>query len=181
MNARGIPTAAYQALHPLSCPRGVTHPWTGGTPSLDGGYPIPGYTPLCWPGWGTPYWDLARVPRHWDLAGVPPYPDLARVPPPPSIITLWTFILSLITFTVTIFFRFLRIIGQKRYWSAREKTLGRTESSGLYCPLCASIWDVQFEYKLWYKVVVYFENCRKEKRLENYIVGEFLLFGSFKI
>ena len=55
MNARGIPTAAYQVLHLLSCTRWGTPPPTVGVPSLarssaGGGYPR----------WGTPHWDTPQ-------------------------------------------------------------------------------------------------------------------------
>ena len=74
MNARGIPTVAYQVLHLLSCtwggvpPGGGTPSLDGGTlsldrgyphPALDGGYPIPArlvtpsqVPPLAWPDQG---------------------------------------------------------------------------------------------------------------------------------
>ena len=94
MNARGIPPAAYQVLHLLSYPEG--------TPSLDGGYPIPGQgypisgwgLPHPWlgdlisgkgrgyliPGWGTPIWTWPGYPMVWTwlgrdlgpVTGVPP-------------------------------------------------------------------------------------------------------------
>ena len=70
VNARGIPTAAYQVLHLLSCT------W-GGTPRQEG-------TPIqSWTG-GTPIqlW-MGKVPHPWP-GGYPPCPDLARVPPPSS-------------------------------------------------------------------------------------------------
>ena len=80
MNARGIPTAAYQVLHLLSC---TSEGRGGGGPHLAGGVPhpcqgvpppgVPGVPPiLTWPGWG--------VPHPW--WGYPPYLDLAGVPPP---------------------------------------------------------------------------------------------------
>ena len=57
VNARGIPTAAYQALRVQSCPREVGYP--GRVP--------PGWgTPPSWPGWGEYH---GWVPP---LAGVPP-------------------------------------------------------------------------------------------------------------
>ena len=73
VNARGIPTAAYQYSHVLSCPGRVSqvspsHPdLAGGTP---GGGPWLGYPPS-WPGLrgGTLGW----APPGW----VPPGPDLA--------------------------------------------------------------------------------------------------------
>ena len=106
MNARGIPTAAYQVLlggvppSPIRVPprpgptgdtRGGVPPWpglTGGVPKV--GYPpdqvqrgVPevGYPPWVGvpplrPGWGTPHLDLARVQPPCLL-------DLAWVPPPP--------------------------------------------------------------------------------------------------
>ena len=106
---RGIPTAAYQVFHVLSC--------TGGYPLLEGGmlvhpnggYPLLGGTPSQvqmrkdTPGY--PHLDLARVPpiQGWmgvapiqDWMGVPPRLDLTGVPslaepdwgtPPPH---LWT-------------------------------------------------------------------------------------------
>ena len=81
MNARGIPTAAYQVLlggvppPPVGVPPGQV--WQGGT---RGGVP-PTWTWLGYPppppgpGWDT-------LPPHLDLAGVPPHLDLAGVPPP---------------------------------------------------------------------------------------------------
>ena len=100
VNARGIPTTAYQLLHLLSC-TGRGYPcW--GRPSLAGGYPgvpphldlagvtphqtWPGY-PLAGPGQGTPHQvrypllDLPGVTPCLDLAGLPPHLDLAGVPP----------------------------------------------------------------------------------------------------
>ena len=105
VNARGIPTAAYQVLlrwgtrPPARSDRGV--PKVGyppvrvpPRPGLLGGYPrwgIPHWStaptglPPCRgtsPGQGTP---LVRVPPRLDLAGVPPpHLDLAWVPPPPG-------------------------------------------------------------------------------------------------
>ena len=65
VNARGIPTAAYQVLHLLSYPRGVPHPWMGVPPSRG--------TPLSWLGYPSPIltWDqsLGYPPgneRTWD-------------------------------------------------------------------------------------------------------------------
>ena len=64
MNARGIPTAAYQIFHP----RWGTPP-SRGTPRSEGGNQ--GEVPL------------AGVPPHLDLAGYsPPHLDLAEVAPP---------------------------------------------------------------------------------------------------
>ena len=99
VNTRGIPTAAHQVLHMLSCTGGGggtpeyppcldlagvpsqldmagVHPirpgW--GTPPSWGtpwlGYPLPAGVP---PGWGTPSSDLAGVHPHLDLAGVLPW------------------------------------------------------------------------------------------------------------
>ena len=67
MNTRGIPTAAYQLLHVLSCSRRV-----------------PRVPPLSWPGWGysgcPPGWDTL----HPDLAGglhpILTWPEVTRVP-----------------------------------------------------------------------------------------------------
>ena len=88
VNGRGIPTAAYQVLHVLSCPGGG-----GGVPELGyprgwWGYPIlailtcPGSTPwqryLCWE---YPHPDLAGVPSQLDLIGVPPSGPDWRTPP----------------------------------------------------------------------------------------------------
>ena len=74
VNARGIPTAAYQVLHVLSCPGGIPH-----VPSA-----CLGYTP---PVWGTPpvlTWLGGGVPRYPRLAGVPPtwlgYPPIMTWP-----------------------------------------------------------------------------------------------------
>ena len=107
MDVRGIPTAAYQVLHLLSCTGGGGtaargyptsgtppvrpgwqaphscwgYPTSGTLPSdLAGGYPIPagGY-----PTSGTPWLDLAGVPSHWTWLGHPTPPSgLARVPLP---------------------------------------------------------------------------------------------------
>ena len=92
VNAGGIPPAAYQVLHLLSYPEkgyptsgwGVPHLWTGDSPLLDGGYPIPGQGPPIWtwlryplppsgPGQGShpPIWAWLGYPPHLDLAGVP--------------------------------------------------------------------------------------------------------------
>ena len=77
VNARGIPTAAYQVFHLLSVP--------GGTPA-GGGYPIPamgvphlGHPHPTGPGRGTtPQLDLAAYcplpPPRLDLAAIPPSP-----------------------------------------------------------------------------------------------------------
>ena len=66
VNARGIPTAAYQVLHMLSYPGvgGRQVPWLGGGSTL--GYP------LSWPGWGGRYlgWRWGIV----TLGYVPPLP-----------------------------------------------------------------------------------------------------------
>ena len=92
MNARGIPTAAYQVLHLLSCTGGIPHLGYPPCPDLAGDSPSRGAPHLMYP-----LLDLAGVPscQTWlgyspsDLAGVPPirpgYPpplDLAGVPPP---------------------------------------------------------------------------------------------------
>ena len=111
VNARGIPTAPYQVLPVLSCPRGGV-PLLGG-PCWGGGYPCRGVLPAgvhpiltclgypppsdlirvpshrTWPGY--PPSDLARILPPSDLTGIPPsqtwlgYPpsDLVGVPPPP--------------------------------------------------------------------------------------------------
>ena len=88
--ARGIPTAAYQVFHLLSCTggtpclgdtptggvrhpcHGVPHlgyppvrPGQGGTPSLPVGYPTSGTSHQTWLGYPTHH-------PHLDLAGVPP-------------------------------------------------------------------------------------------------------------
>ena len=95
VNARGIPTAAYQVLHLLTevgyppRPPGLT--WgvpEVGYPSL--GYPLSGYPPsgypLAGPGSGTPpRLDLARVP--------PPPPGVDRLKTLPSLILrMWSVI-----------------------------------------------------------------------------------------
>ena len=71
VNARDLPTAAYQVLHVLSCPGGGG----GGLPLLGGwGYPHPDLAGVPSPQWtwpGYPPSDLATVPLS-DLAGVPP-------------------------------------------------------------------------------------------------------------
>ena len=101
MNARGIPTAAYQVLPrwgtppPLGyspCPgstggylrwgtptprQGTAWPGqTGGVPKV--GYPHQGtphqVQPGGYPRWGTPSWNWLGYPPHLDLAGVPPPP-----------------------------------------------------------------------------------------------------------
>ena len=94
VNARGIPTAAYQVLHLLSCtggtlagvyPRvppsgpsqGVPHPWPRGYPRVPHG-PGQGGTPSQ-AGGGA----LGYPTSHLDLAGVPSQLDMAGVPPPP--------------------------------------------------------------------------------------------------
>ena len=89
VNARGIPTAAYQVLHVLSC---LGDPPAGGYPIPAGGYPLAGVPPiLTWLG-GTPSLQgvpLAGITPLLHLAGIPPiwtwpgYPtsDLSRVPP----------------------------------------------------------------------------------------------------
>ena len=61
VNARGIPTAAYQVLHLLSYPGGGTHPWWGG-----GGYPIPGQG-------GTHRWlgNIKSLVRGYPIPGIP--------------------------------------------------------------------------------------------------------------
>ena len=76
MNARGIPTAAYQLLHLLSYPGGYPipgqeepHTWLQGYPILDWG------TPRKRPGtshWGTPRKDMGPVEVLWDGDGVSP-------------------------------------------------------------------------------------------------------------
>ena len=87
VNARGIPTAAYQVLHVPSCPGGMPAggegypilPW--GTHGL--GYPLSdlaGVTPSqTWPGY--PQSDQARVLPKQTWLGYPS--DLAGVPAPP--------------------------------------------------------------------------------------------------
>ena len=79
VNARGIPTAAYQVLHGLSCPGGWGpgyHPPQSdltGVPLSD----LPGIPPL------PPQLDLARGTPHQTWAGYPPSPsDLARLSSP---------------------------------------------------------------------------------------------------
>ena len=104
VNARGIPTAAYQVLHLLSCTRWGNPPPQSGLPppqpgpTWGGGYPRRG-TPQRgltggYPRWGTPgqVW-LGGYPQvgvppmvESPLAGVPPgwgtpHLDLTRVPP----------------------------------------------------------------------------------------------------
>ena len=84
MNARGIPTAAYQVLHLLP---EVGYPPTGVPPhpGLMGGYPswgiphqgIPhqGTPPPSQVQWGVP--EMGYPPPSWlDLAGVPPLPQV---------------------------------------------------------------------------------------------------------
>ena len=62
VNARGIPTVAYQVLHLLSCNGG------GGSPAR--GYPIPaGGYPIS----GTPQSDLSGVPPFWTWLGYSPW------------------------------------------------------------------------------------------------------------
>ena len=78
MNARSIPTAAYQVLHLLSCTGGWGVPLPGGTPSLAGGVPPIG------PGWGTPPpsgpgW----VTPHQTWLGYPPPRQTWLEYPPP--------------------------------------------------------------------------------------------------
>ena len=79
VNARGIPTAAYQVLHLLSYPGGggvLPHPWPGATPimgswstphpDLAGGTPsLARGVPPSWPGWGTPRLDLDVKSRFY--------------------------------------------------------------------------------------------------------------------
>ena len=99
VNARGILTATYQALHLLSCTRGrVPHPcwgyptlgtpiltWPGATPSLLGG--TPPWVPPVWTRPGYPHPDLAgggtppQVPPCVDLAGIPPIRTWLGYPP----------------------------------------------------------------------------------------------------
>ena len=80
VNARGIPTAAYQVLHLLSCTgeggypcRGVPHPCQGVSHPCQG-VPNLGYPPIR-PCWGVPHHGYPPP------AGVPPWLDLAGVPP----------------------------------------------------------------------------------------------------
>ena len=100
VNARGIPTAAYQVLHMLSCPGGIPQvPPTWGTPLRNppswpiwgGGVPHP-HPDLPWvsPAWDTPCPDLAgRYPRYPPTWGTP-CPDLAGgYPPEVSPILTW--------------------------------------------------------------------------------------------
>ena len=103
VNARGIPTAAYQVLHllsylggggyPIPGHGGVPHFWPGGAPSLAGGLPHPWTgVPHPWVGMCTP--SLARgttsLDRRYPIPGWVPHiwtwpryshPDLARAPP----------------------------------------------------------------------------------------------------
>ena len=104
VNARGIPPAAYQALHLLSYPgegypipgrrgggtpsldgaEGVPHPWTWGTPFPDGGqYPHPIAHPwvpliLTWLGYNPTRLDLDGVPLFGPGGGGTPHLDLDR-------------------------------------------------------------------------------------------------------
>ena len=73
VNARGIPTTAYQVLHVLSCP--CTPAWGTPHPDLAGGIPqvpLAGVHPpvLTWPGgtlsWGTPLPSYFHN-RHYEL------------------------------------------------------------------------------------------------------------------
>ena len=108
IQARGIPTAAYQVLHLLSCTGWVPHlsrgypPWVPPHPDLAGVYPIPtggvlhlGYLTLVspvltrsgvphpywgYPTSGTPIWPWLGYP-FLDLARVSPHLDLDGVPP----------------------------------------------------------------------------------------------------
>ena len=86
VNERGIPNAAYQVLHLLSCTGGgLLHPCQGGTP--------PWVPPPSWPGWGVPH---LRYPPSWPgQKGYPipageyptsgtPHPDLAGGYPIPA-------------------------------------------------------------------------------------------------
>ena len=73
MNARGIPTAAYQVLHLLFCLGG------GGYPIPTGGYPTLGTPHKTW--LGTPLSDLAGVPPIWTWQGYPPIRPGQGTPP----------------------------------------------------------------------------------------------------
>ena len=97
VNARGIPTAAYEALHLLSCTGGVPpaggYPiwtWQGYShPRLDGGTPLSGTgwgtPPPVVPGWGTPTGQVG-YPLAGHGWGTPtPQLDPAAVPTPPPL------------------------------------------------------------------------------------------------
>ena len=101
MNARGVPTAAYQVL--ICCPVTGGYPPAGGTPPWVPLLDLTGGTHPCWrstpprvphirPGWGVPYpcqgypasgtplLDLVEYPPpHWTWLWYPPS-DLAEVP-----------------------------------------------------------------------------------------------------